>query len=131
MSRFIDVINDVQNADLVLDENDRELFLLLLIDAIKEIERSADLLYIMSRTYYDVSDEFMMNQIANIHGLLLLETDSERTTLISQLNRSSSDTTMKIINLVRERQHEYTERNNFRQQQYIDFLSNWTVEDIE
>lgn len=131
LSRFINVINEVQNTGLVLDESDREIFLLLLIDAITDIERSAHLLYIMSKTYYDVSDEFMMNQIANIHSLLLSGTDREREMLSAQLNQNASEATRKIIDLVREREHEYIKRNNIRQQQYRDFLSKSTVDNIE
>jgi len=67
---FVDYI---QNTIIVnaapLDNATLQYFTEILIEPVAMVDRHSHLLYIMSRTYYDISSEYMMGQIAGITGL--------------------------------------------------------------
>ncbi|CAF4240955.1 unnamed protein product, partial [Rotaria sordida] len=50
---FIAVIQAADLASGMLDDADREFYVMLLLETANEIDRGAHLLYIMSKTYYD------------------------------------------------------------------------------
>jgi hypothetical protein len=128
---LIDAIKDGQANNLFLDPTDREFFVEILSDICQEIERGAHLLYVMSKTYYDISSEYMVNQITSIHTLLLLQTDKERTFYLQSLSSNINSTAIKIIQLAQERQNEYTSRNKARRQEFERFLAEAAKEDLK
>ncbi len=131
MHELIDAIKDGQANNLFLDPTDREFFVEILSDICQEIERGAHLLYVMSKTYYDISSEYMVNQITSIHTLLLLQTDKERTFYLQSLSSNINSTAIKIIQLAQERQNEYTSRNKARRQEFERFLAEAAKEDLK
>ena len=88
--------------------------------------RSAHLLFIMSKTYYDVSSEYMINQMAGMNALLILKTDEERSSYLQVLNSTTTATSMKIIQLGEQRHREYSLRNKARRQEFQEFLAKIT-----
>ncbi len=131
MHELIGAIKDGQANNLFLDPTDREFFVEILSDICQEIERGAHLLYVMSKTYYDISSEYMINQITSIHTLLLLQTDKERSFYLQSLSSNINSTAIKIIQLAQERQNEYTSRNNARRQEFENFLAEAAKEDLK
>jgi len=129
--QFVSVIESTQLISGVLDDADREFYVLLLLDAADEIEQGAHLLYIMSKTYYDTSSRYMMNQIAAITGLILSQTDSERESLMKQLAQDTLSTSSKVSQMALERKELYRQRNQERQDQYIQFIQEATIEELE
>ena len=85
----------------------------------------------MSKTYYDVSSEYMINQIVSMNMLLLLQTDTERSAYLRAMSSNTTATSTRIIRLAQERQNEYTLRNRARQAEYQDFLAKVAEEELE
>ncbi|CAM4857031.1 unnamed protein product [Rotaria socialis] len=128
---FIGAMKDAQANNLLIDASDREFFVEILSITCQEIERGAHLLYVMSKTYFDISSEYMINQIATINTLLLLQTNSERSSLLRSLSSNTTITSTKIIQLAQERQNEYASRNKARRDEYQRFLAKLAEEDLE
>jgi hypothetical protein len=74
---FVDTIKNVILIGGILDDADREFYVLNMLDVADDIDRGAHLLYIMAKTYYDVSNQYMINQIAGLAALAVIQTDSE------------------------------------------------------
>lgn len=129
MHELISIIESGQANDLLLDPTDREFFAEILSELCQEIERGAHLLYVMSKTYYDVSAEYMINQIASIQGLLLLQTDSERSSHLISLDANMTSTATQIMQLAQQRQMQYYRRNKARREEFERFLAN--VDEVE
>jgi hypothetical protein len=127
---FISVIESIQLIDGVLDNADREFYVLLLLDTADEIEQGAHLLYTMAKTYYDVSGRYMMDKIAGISGLLVTQTDSERERIMKELAQNTLSTSSIVSRMVLERKELYHQRNKARQDQYMQFIQQLTIEEL-
>jgi hypothetical protein len=127
---FIAVIEATELASGVLDDADREFYVLLLLDTADEIDRGAHLLYIMAKTYYDISNQYMMNQIAGISKLLVIQTDNERESYLKQLAQDTLSTSAKVSRMALERKRQYEQRNQDRQYEYQQFIKQITLEDL-
>lgn len=128
--QFISVIETTQIIDGVLDNADREFYVLLLLDSADEIEQGANLLYTMSKTYYDISSRYMMDRIAGISGLLVTQTDSERQHLMKQLANDTLTTSSKVSRMVLERKELYQQHNKARQNQYQQFIQQVLIDEL-
>ncbi|CAF1131207.1 unnamed protein product [Adineta steineri] len=128
---FINAIKDAQAHNVLIEPSDRELFVEILSITCQEIERGAHLLYVMSKTYYDISSDYMIGQVLSMDKLLQLQTSSERS---AQLRLISSNTTListKVMQLAQSRQNEYNIRNKARREEYERFLAQVAEEDLE
>jgi hypothetical protein len=128
---MIAAMKEAQEHNLLIEPSDRELFVEILSITCQEIERGAHLLYIMSRTYYDVSSEYMINQIASMNALLLLQTDTERKAYLQSMSLNTTSTSTRIIRLGQERQDQYTLRNKARREEYERFLAKIAEEELD
>ncbi len=128
---MIGAIKDAQAHNLLLDPTDREFFVEILSVTCQEVERGAHLLFIMSKTYYDISSVYMIDKIASMNTLLLLQTDAERTAQLRLLSSNTTSTSAEIIQLGQERQNEYTLRNKARREEYEKFLDKMMEEELE
>jgi hypothetical protein len=128
---LIGAIKDAQAHNLLLDPTDREFFVEILSVTCQEVERGAHLLFIMSKTYYDISSVYMIDKIASMNTLLLLQTDAERTAQLRLLSSNTTSTSAEIIQLGQERQNEYTLRNKARREEYEKFLDKMMEEELE
>jgi hypothetical protein len=124
-------MKEAQEHNLLIEPSDRELFVEILSITCQEIERGAHLLYIMSRTYYDVSSEYMINQLASMNALLLLQTDTERKAYLQSMSLNTTSTSTRIIRLGQERQDQYTLRNKARREEYERFLAKIAEEELD
>lgn len=120
----MNVIQTAQNDNLLVDPLEREFFTEMLVPAAITIESGAHLLYIMAKTYYTVSSEYMINQIAGIGKLLLLQTDDERNAQLRQASNNTLVTSMQITQLAEERQELYLQQIHQRQVEYTTYISN-------
>jgi hypothetical protein len=128
---MIGAIKEAQAHNLLIEPSDREFFVEILSITCQEIERGAHLLYVMSRTYYDVSSEYMINQIASMNTLLLLNTDTQRKAYLQSLSLNTTSTSTRIIRLGQERQNQYVLRNKARQEEYERFLTKLAEEELD
>ena len=97
----------------------------------QEIERGAHLLYVMSKTYHDISSEYMVNQIVGMNNLLYLSNDADRKAYLNSLSFNTTTSSKKIIQLAKSRHNEYTLRNKARQEEYEQFLAKLEAEELE
>jgi hypothetical protein len=102
---------------------EREFFVEILVPAATTIENGAHLLYIMAKTYYAVSSEYMINQIAGIGQMLLLQTDEERTAQLQLASNTTLTTSMRITNLAQERNILYLQEMHNRQAEYTAYIN--------
>lgn len=114
-----------------MDPWDREIFAEMIGFSCQEIERSAHLLYIMSKTYYDVSTEYMIDQVAGMNMLLLFNTDAERSAHFNIMANTSKNVTDKITKLGQQRQNEYRAKNLARQLEYERFLQSIPEDELQ
>ncbi|CAF0856564.1 unnamed protein product [Adineta steineri] len=123
--------DNAQAHNVLLEPSDRELFVDILSITCQEIERGAHLLYVMSKTYHDISSDYMIGQALSMHKLLQLKTPTDQAT---QLRLISSNTTListKVMQLAQARQNEYNIRNKARREEYERFLAQAAEEDLE
>jgi hypothetical protein len=78
----------------------------------------------MAKTYYAVSSEYMINQIAGIGQMLLLQTDGERTAQLQLASNNTLTTSMKITYLAQERHALYLQETHNRQAEYTAYINN-------
>ncbi|CAF3308434.1 unnamed protein product [Rotaria sp. Silwood2] len=128
---FIEVIQNVIPTNGVLDDADREFFVLSMRDVADEIERGAHLLYIMAKTYYDVSGQYMLNQISEITGFAITQTDDEREARLKKLAQDTLSTSAKVSRMALERKQQYKRRNQARQEEYRQYIQQVTLEGLE
>lgn len=93
---FIDTIKETVLNNGVLDDADREFFVLEMLDTVDQIEQEAHLLYIMAKTYYDVSNQYVLTQVSGVAGLAIIQTDDERQARMIQLAQDTLSTSAKV-----------------------------------
>ena len=95
-----------------------------------EIDRGAHLLYLMATTYYDISKKYMINQISEMTGLVVIQTDSERQIRLKKLAQDTLDTSGKVSRMALERKQQYEQRNLARQEEYKRYLQQVTLNEL-
>ncbi len=66
LENYISAITDADVMGKPLDPSDKTLFVTMLVEAAADIDRDTHLLFLMAKTYTDVSNEYMVNQIAGL-----------------------------------------------------------------
>ncbi len=105
-----------------LTQQVRTFYLDMLKDDVVGIYRESHLLYIMSRTYYDVSSEYMMSQLAGLAKMITASSDEERNELKNQLMQDTQTVQNKISRLALQRKNEYETANEKRQQEIEQYM---------
>ena len=105
-----------------LSQLDQTLFTTMLVESAKDIDRDSHLLFLMAKTYSDVSNEYMIDQIAGLSGVLMMQNDSERDAYVKRIASESRATSTKVKALAAERQKVYELANSNRRQQYMQFI---------
>lgn len=128
---FVEVIQQAQTDNLLIDPFDREFFIEILIPSATTIESGAHLLFTMAKTYYAVSSEHMINQIAGIGRMLILQTDDARHTQLQQASNNTLITSLKITQLAQERHALYLQETHNRQAEYTAYMQNLVTFELE
>jgi hypothetical protein len=128
---FVDVIQGAQQENTLVDPFNREFFIELLIPAATTIESGAHLLFVMAKTYYAVSSEHMINQIAGIGKMLILQTDEARNAQLQQASNNTLTTSLKISRMAQERHTLYLQETHNRQAEYTAYMKNLLVSVLE
>ena len=129
LQNFLGVIADAEKINQPLSITDRTLYVTMLVESATDIDRDSHLLFLMAKTYSDVSKEFMVDQIAGLSGLVALQTDAERDTYLQKINEKTTATTIKIKDLAVERQRKYELVSFARQGQYMSFIEEAMVQE--
>ncbi|CAF3544391.1 unnamed protein product [Adineta steineri] len=128
---FVGLIQQAQTDNLLIDPFDREFFVEMLIPAATEIESGAHLLFTMAKTYYAVSSEHMINQIAGINKLSVLQTDEARHAQLQLASNNTMITSLKISQLAQERHELYLQEMQNRQAEYTTYMNNLILFELE
>ncbi|CAF1313407.1 unnamed protein product [Rotaria sordida] len=130
MENFLGVIADAETINKPLDPIDKMLYMTMLIEAATDIDRDSHLLFLMAKTYSDVSNEYMINQIAGISGFLTLQTNEEREAYLQSVSNKTETIASQIIQLAAQRQLKYEEVSFARQLEYEQFIEESEVHEI-
>ncbi|CAF1154066.1 unnamed protein product [Adineta ricciae] len=130
-SQFVNVIEKALAANASLQDGDREFFVELVLTAAETIDGNAALLYIMAKTYYDISRLHMLHQISGIGRLLGLNDTNQRRQELRNLQNETLVTSTKVTNMVQERQLAYKRILHARQQQLETFLLDATMNQLQ
>lgn len=85
----------------------------------------------MATTYYAVSSEHMINQIASIGKMLILQTDEARTAQLQQTSNNTLVTSLKISQLAQERHALYLQETHNRQAEYTAYINSLLTFELE
>jgi hypothetical protein len=125
-SEFIKRINIVPE----LEKSDRDFFVPVIAETVQLIERDAHLLYMAAKLYYDVSNEYMMEQIAGVSKFLVLQTDEQREHHLALLHNMTLINSVKVKKLAEKRNQLYHIRTAQRQIEYKEFINHYQPEVI-
>ncbi len=129
LENFIGAITDADVIGKPLDPFDKTLFITMLVEAATDIDRDSHLLFLMAKTYTDVSNEYMVNQIAGLAGILTLQSNAERDAYVKEMADKAKATSIEIRNLAIERQEKYELANSNRQEQYMEFIEQAMIQE--
>ncbi|CAF1553528.1 unnamed protein product, partial [Adineta ricciae] len=97
---FITQANQAGTESLTLDER------LFYVDLLKaqaiEIDSQTQMLYLMSRTYVDMSTNYVMTRLAGLSKMLAARDDNERNQFLAQLKQETQRTQAAVTGLVTE-----------------------------
>ncbi|CAF3441469.1 unnamed protein product [Rotaria socialis] len=82
-----------------------------LIDTLKDdtfgIHREAYVLFVMSRTYYDVSSQYLMGRLAGLSMMLTTKTDEDRSKMMKSIEKDTNSTLAQVEEMIRERKQAF------------------------
>ncbi|CAF3973429.1 unnamed protein product [Rotaria sp. Silwood2] len=119
---FIEPADQVLNANGFNSQSDRLTLLQKLISATIAIDQSSHLLDMMARTYNDVSNDHMEDQITSNKAYLGLTIESVRATSQRQLWQNLLSQSVKVARLTQERHKQFAETSLSRQAEYATYL---------
>jgi len=85
----------------------------------------------MAKTYYAVSSEYMITQIAGIGKMLVLQTDEERSAQLQLTSNNTLTTSLKITQLAQERHALYLQETHNRQAEYTTYINDLLAIELE
>jgi hypothetical protein len=111
VKRFLNVAAVGDNLDLGMRRR--------IIDILKEdtfgIHRESYILFVMARTYHDVSSKYLMGRLSSLSSMLIARDKTQREELMNTLTRQTNQTLDEIKALIDERKEnfdkEFTKRN--------------------
>mgnify|MGYP000672253135 CR=1 FL=1 len=118
---FID--QSVQAAKKDLTKDDRLFYVSLLKTQAIEVHKQSFSLFLMSRTYVDMSSQFMMKRLAGLSKMLTASNDHERNRMRQKLNSDTEEIQEKVADLVAERKATYTKAIKKRRRDLIAFVN--------
>ena len=111
---FIAEVSQASSSSLILDE--RLFFTSILKWQTGDINLRCRMLYIMSRTYVDMSAKYIMGRLAGLSKMLVARDATERKNLLQQLNAETNITQQAVMELVTRRKKRYNEAVEKRKQ---------------
>ena len=103
LRRFLQLSRSGKDASIVV----RKQLINMLKDDTYGIHRESYILFIMSRTYYDVSNRYLMSRLASLSNMLTAKDDEERSKKMSDLETNTNATIDQVEELVRARKADF------------------------
>ena len=111
-------------------DSSRDLLINLLKSKLIEIDRTIDLLGIISQTYLDISTKYTNDKLAGNTHLILLANEEDRKRIIQQYRHEIPAQAVHVARLALQRHDEFLQRNQQRSQSLERFLNESTASDI-
>jgi hypothetical protein len=121
----------IEQFDRINIDDHRDLIINLIKPNAIEIDRTTDLLSIISKTYVDISNEYSNIKMSTNTHLILLPTEQERKEAIKQHRYELQPEAVKIARSALKRHDEFLQRNENRESVYEKFLNEMTENDLE
>jgi len=121
----------IEQFDRINIDDHRDLIINLIKPNAIEIDRTTDLLSIISKTYVDISNEYSNIKMSTNTHLILLLTEQERKEAIKQHRYELQPEAVKIARSALKRHDEFLQRNENRESVYEKFLNEMTENDLE
>ena len=122
LAPFVDRMKEVSSVDDITD-SERTFYIDLLKGQAIDIHRQTFILYVMSRTYVDISNEFMMDKLSGLAKMLTMQTDPERNAAVQQLLKDSEEAQIKVQALADSRKKTFEETLLKRQNELEIYLN--------
>ena len=132
LTPFID--QATQAGLMAISRDERAFFVDLLKDQAVEINRQAELLFLMSRTYVDMSNQHLMPRLVKLTSLITITDSSERTRVLNQLTAETNATQIQVTNLVNQRKAIFVSASSQRRvelERYIQQLGGPTTQQLQ
>lgn len=120
--QFIWFIQASMQPGINLTPDTRAYILRMLVPKAIDIDRGSDLIAMMMRTFVDVSEGYMLPEIAGSYNQLMLPNDDQRRTYDRRLWKRLAEVSMKVSRLTQIRQAKFVARNSTRSAKYEKFL---------
>ena len=124
------ILTEFTRPDLIFADTYRDFIILLLIPKIVEIDRTSDLLGIISKTYTDISFQFTDEQIGGYGHLLHLSKEEDRQRYLKQFRSDLVPQVIQTARLALERHRAFIQRDKNRRANYEKFLVETSPDDL-
>lgn len=128
--QFLLQFNWILEDSLPSIETYRDLILQLLKSKLIEIDRTIDLLAIISETYLHISTEYTNDKLAGNFNLILLSNEEERKRVIQQHRHELPAQAVHVARLALQRHDAFLQRNQQRSRSLERFLNETTNADL-
>jgi F0F1-type ATP synthase membrane subunit b/b' len=95
------------NLDTKVSATDQKLFLEIIKEDSADLYHESYVLFVLSRTYYDVSSKYLMPRAAGLSSMLTSSNNNERQELLAKLQQDTEDVQKKIKELIDEQRKKY------------------------
>jgi hypothetical protein len=93
--------------DTKVSATDQKLFLEIIKEDSADLYHESYVLFVLSRTYYDVSSKYLMPRAAGLSSMLTSSNNNERQALIAKLQQDTEDAQKNIKELIDEQRKKY------------------------
>lgn len=108
LKRFLQISRAGSGTDSAI----RMQLISMLKDDTYGIHREAYILFVMSRTYYDVSSQYLMGRLAGLSKMLGAKSNEDRTTLMISIEKDTNSIIAQVETMIRERKSSFDEELN-------------------
>ena len=89
------------------------------------------LLFIMARTYYDISKKYLMPRLSGLSPMLIAGTDNERRVLLNKFRNDTAEVQTKVIELLNERKQNYKKVISKKHAEFNEHIDDQTADGNE
>jgi hypothetical protein len=124
------ILKEFIRPGLTFNDTHRDFIILLLLPKIVEIDRTSDLLGMVTKTYTDISFQFTDEQIGSYGHLLLLPNEEDRKRYLKQFRYDLPPQAVQIARLALTRHDEFLRRDQNREAIYEKFSNETSYTDL-
>ena len=121
LKSFVGTARDHQ-LDAESSDTDREVILEFLSGDASNLYHESYILYVLSRTYYDVSSKYLMPRLSKLSTMLASKTNDERRAKLTELRQDTTDVENQVKVLIEERKRMFKQAVDARRAQITEVI---------